>query len=46
MITFVLKLSRGRGAHTFAIVGRGGSKIGNTFIPGLEGTACYMMALL
>lgn len=46
MIKFVLKLPRGRGAHAFAIVGRGGSKIGNRYIPGVEGTACYLMALL
>jgi len=46
MIKFVLKLSRGRGAHAFAIVGRGGSKVGGTHIPGVEGTACYLMALL
>ena len=39
MIKFVLKLPRGRGAHAFAIVGRGGSKIGGTHIPGVEGTA-------
>lgn len=46
MIRFVLKLPRGRGVHAFAIVGRGGSKIGNRYIPGVEGTACYLMALL
>jgi ferredoxin len=46
MIKFALRLPRGRGAHAFAIVGRGGSKIGNTYIPGVEGTACYLMALL
>jgi Pyruvate/2-oxoacid:ferredoxin oxidoreductase delta subunit len=46
MIKFVLRLHRGEGAHAFAIVGRGGSKIGNTYIPGVEGTACYLMALL
>jgi len=46
MIKFVLGLPRGRGAHAFAIVGRGGSKIGNTYIPGVEGTAAYLMALL
>jgi Pyruvate/2-oxoacid:ferredoxin oxidoreductase delta subunit len=46
MIKFVLRLPRARGAHAFAIVGRGGSKAGNTYIPGLEGTACYLMALL
>jgi NAD-dependent dihydropyrimidine dehydrogenase PreA subunit len=46
MIKFALKLPRGRGTHTFAIVGRGGSKIGNTYVPGVEGTACYLMALL
>jgi ferredoxin len=46
MIKFVLRLPWGRGAHVFAIVGRGGSKVGNTYIPGLEGTACYLMALL
>jgi Pyruvate/2-oxoacid:ferredoxin oxidoreductase delta subunit len=46
MIKFVLKLPRGRGAHAFAIVGRGGSKVGRTYIPGVEGTACYLMALL
>jgi len=46
MIKFVLGLPRGRGSPAFAIVGRGGSKVGNTYIPGLEGTACYLMALL
>ncbi|MBN1614674.1 MAG: EFR1 family ferrodoxin [Deltaproteobacteria bacterium] len=46
MIKFVLRLPRARGAHAFSIVGRGGSKAGNTYIPGLEGTACYLMALL
>ena len=46
MIKFVLGLPWGRGAHAFAIVGRGGSKVGNVYIPGLEGTACYLIALL
>jgi ferredoxin len=46
MIKFVLRLPRGRGTHAFVIVGRGGSKIGKRYIPGLEGTACYLMALL
>jgi ferredoxin len=46
MTKFVLKLPLGRGTHAFVIVGRGGSKVGNTYIPGLEGTACYLMALL
>ena len=46
MIKFVLRLHRGEGAHAFAIVSRGGSKVGNTYLPGLEGTACYLMAFL
>jgi Pyruvate/2-oxoacid:ferredoxin oxidoreductase delta subunit len=46
MITFLLRLPRGRGAHAFAIIGRGGSKIGTTYIPGVEGTASYLTALL
>ena len=46
MIKFVLKLPWGKRTHAFAIVGRGGSKISNTYLPGLEGTACYLMALL
>ncbi len=37
MIKFVLGLPRGRGAHAFAVVGRGGSKVGHTYIPGWKG---------
>jgi Pyruvate/2-oxoacid:ferredoxin oxidoreductase delta subunit len=46
MIKFVLRLPRGRGVHAFAVVGRGGSKVGSVYIPGVEGTACFLMALL
>lgn len=46
MIKFVLRLPRGKGAHAFAVVGRGGSKVGSVYLPGVEGTACYLMALL
>lgn len=46
MINFVLRLPRGRGAHAFVIPTRAGTKFGPVFLPGLEGTAGYLIGLI
>ncbi len=46
MIRFVLGLPRGRGTHALIVPTRAGSKLGPWFLPGLEGTAGYLLALL
>lgn len=46
MIRFALRLPPGRGAHAFILFTRGATKIGQVFIPGMEGTAAYLLALI
>jgi ferredoxin len=46
MIWFALRLTRGKGAHAFVAACRGSLKIGRVQVPGLEGTACYLIALI
>jgi len=46
MILLCLRLPRGRGAHAFVAATRAGTKFGRLFLPGFEGTACYLLALL
>ncbi|MDD4802174.1 MAG: EFR1 family ferrodoxin [Syntrophomonas sp.] len=45
VIYFALRLPRRPGTHAFVTPTRGGTKI-NGFIPGLEGTAGYLIALI
>jgi len=46
MIRFALGLPAGEGTHAFVSVTRGGTKIGNIHMPGFEGTAGYLLALI
>lgn len=46
MLRFVLSLPRGRGAHAFVMPTRGSNKFGRVFLPGMEGTAGYLAALI
>jgi ferredoxin len=46
MIRFALRLPPGRGAHAFSLANRAGTKFGRLFVPGLEGTAAYLLALI
>lgn len=46
MIRFALRLQRGQGTRAFIIMNRAGMKFGPLFIPGLEGTAVYLLALI
>jgi len=46
MLRFILGLPRGKGTHIFVMPTRAGSKFGRVFLPGLEGTAGYLPALI
>jgi Pyruvate/2-oxoacid:ferredoxin oxidoreductase delta subunit len=46
MIRFALSLPPGEGTHAFVSVTRGGTKIRNLQMPGFEGTAGYLLALI
>jgi ferredoxin len=46
MIRFALRLPRGQGTHDFVAVTRGSIKVGKLRVPGMEGTAGYLLALL
>lgn len=46
MIRFALSLPAGEGTNAFVSVTRGGTKIGNSPMPGFEGTAGYLLALI
>lgn len=46
MIRFALSLPAGRGTRAFALLTRGGMKVGRFLIPGLEGTGAYLLALI
>ena len=43
---FALNLPRGRGVHAIAVATRAGTKAGKVFLPGLDGTAAYLLALI
>lgn len=46
LIRFVAGLPPGEGRHAFVSVTRAGSKLGPLFVPGLDGTATYLLAAL
>lgn len=46
MLRFALGLPRASGVHAVVVPTRGGSKIGPFFLPGMEGTAGYILALI
>jgi ferredoxin len=46
MIRFALRMPRGHGTHGFVAVTRAGARLGKFRVPGLEGTAGYLLALL
>jgi Pyruvate/2-oxoacid:ferredoxin oxidoreductase delta subunit len=46
MIRFVLGLPRAQGQHAFVVATRAGSMFGPVRLPGMEGTTCYLIALL
>jgi len=46
MIRFALNLPAGEGTHAIISATRGGTKLGNMFMPGFEGTAAYLLALI
>jgi len=46
VIHFALLLPRRIKTHAFVVATRAGSKIGSSFFPGLEGTACYLIAFI
>jgi Pyruvate/2-oxoacid:ferredoxin oxidoreductase delta subunit len=45
-IWFALRLPRGRGVHAIAVATRAGTKAGPVFLPGLDGTTVYLLALI
>ena len=46
VIKFACRLPRGRGAGAFVVASRAGTKLGRLFLPGMEGTACYLLGLI
>jgi len=46
MISLAARMPRGRGAHAFVIATRAGTKFGRLFLPGMEGTAAYLIAAI
>ena len=46
MLRFALRLPRRKGTHAFVFPTRAGTKFGQVFLPGLEGTAGYLPALI
>jgi len=46
MIRFACGLPRRKRTHAFVEVTRGGTKFGSLRLPGFEGTACYLIALI
>lgn len=45
-IWFAMRMPRGGGAHAAVLVTRAGSRIGRVILPGLDGTAAYILALI
>jgi ferredoxin len=46
MIRFALSLPAGRGRRAFSVLTRGGMKLGRVYVPGLEGSGAYLLALI
>jgi len=46
IIKLAFRLPRGKGTHAFVVATRAGTKFGRVNLPGLEGTACYLTALI
>jgi len=46
VLLFALRLPRRKGTHAFVVSTRAGMKIGKLFVPGMEGTAAYIIALI
>jgi Pyruvate/2-oxoacid:ferredoxin oxidoreductase delta subunit len=46
MISFAARMPRGRGAHAVVVATRAGTKFGRVFLPGMEGTAGYLIAAI
>ncbi|MEI6971589.1 MAG: EFR1 family ferrodoxin, partial [bacterium] len=46
MIKFALRMPRLPGTPAIVVVTRGGSIVGKRFLPGMEGTAAYLLALI
>lgn len=46
VIRHALRLPRGRGRHAFVVATRAGTRIASIPLPGLEGTAAYLVALI
>lgn len=46
MVRFAMSLPHRRGSHAFVVLTRAGLKFGLLFVPGLEGTGAYLIALI
>jgi len=46
MLKFALRMPRRRGMPTLVVATRGGVKFGRLYLPGLEGTTAYLLALI
>ncbi|MBN2223408.1 MAG: EFR1 family ferrodoxin [Deltaproteobacteria bacterium] len=46
IISFAARMPRGRGTHAFVVATRAGTKFGKLFLPGMEGTAAYLIAAI
>ena len=46
MLRFVMALPRRRSTHAIVVANRAGIRVGRIFLPGLEGTATYLVALI
>jgi Pyruvate/2-oxoacid:ferredoxin oxidoreductase delta subunit len=46
MLRFALRLPRRKGAHGVVVATRAGTKVGPIFLPGIEGTATWLVALV
>ncbi len=46
MISFAVRMPRGKGADAFTVATRAGTKFGKVYLPGMEGTAGYLVALI
>ena len=46
MLRFALSLPHRRSTHAIVVATRAGTKVGSVFLPGLEGTATYLIALI
>jgi len=46
MITFAARMPRGKGTAAFVVSTRAGTKLGRFYLPGMEGTAGYLVAAI